>query len=93
MGSRSGVAAAAREVGWKPLMACSTVGPVHQARPGSVGALTRFWPEGPTAGSHRMALSLKPQSLRNGSSRALQYSRQQVRAQGSGLREESGPAV
>ena len=72
MGSRSGRPPAAREGGWKPSMACSTDGPHHQASPGSVGALTRFWPVGPTAGSQRMALSLKPQSFRKGSSRALQ---------------------
>lgn len=71
MGSRSGSEAAVREVGWKLSIACSTVGPVHQAKPGSVGGLTRFWPVGPTAGSHLMEAPLKPQSFRNGSNLSL----------------------
>ena len=78
IGSRSGRAVAVRDGGWKLSMAWSTVGPAHQARPGSVGGLTRFWPVGPTAGSHRMASPLKPHSLRKGSSFSL---RNQVSAQ------------
>ena len=62
-------------------MAPMTVGPRHQlASSGSVGDATRFWPVGPTAGSHWMAVSLKPHALRNGSSCALRHNPAAVKA-------------
>ena len=68
-GILNGRPAAARVAGWKLSIAATTVSPRHHAASaGSVGADTRFWPVGPTAGSHCTAVSLKPQLLRKGSS-------------------------
>mmetsp|Transcript_20652 Transcript_20652/g.57626 ORF Transcript_20652/g.57626 Transcript_20652/m.57626 type:complete len:401 (-) Transcript_20652:448-1650(-) len=54
-----------RSRGWKSSMACAKVGPLHQdpSAPSVPGCATRFWPEGPTAGSHCTLAGRKPHVL------------------------------